>query len=266
MTNLTRRHFAARAAASLTLAAIPAASDAATGGGASTDPANDLYGRYVALVAQDRAVGAEYDEATARMPEWARPGPQRLTAAGAFEGEIAHMPRDVSITPPVGVKSIICRPCQYDFRRQAERILNDRWGTSIVTWRNGDEVRVTRRTVRTWYMAELRALEARYAAQEAEEARVGLPRIEQALEAIGEARCDARAALAGLPPSLNAAAAVLLTTAALTTRLDTSAMQVETLDFMRPALTGLIRAHVELLIDAIDADPFVTTVDMPFGV
>jgi len=265
MTILSRRHFAARAAASLTLAAIPAASDAAGGGGASTDPANALYARYVALVAQDRALGADYEEAVARLPEWAAPGPQRLTAAGGFAGEVVHMPRDVSITPPEGVAGIICRPCRYDFRRQAERIMNDRWGTSIVTWRNGEEVRVTRRTVRAGYRDEIRALETRYAAQEAEEAKVGLPRIEKAMEAMGEARCDTGAALAALPPTLDAAAAVLLTTASLTTRLDTSAMQIETLQFMRPALSGLIRDHVEFLITAIDADPFLSAVELPFA-
>lgn len=256
MTILTRRHFAARAAATCALAAIPAASLA---GGE-----NDVHARYKAyidLLPEHRRLRAAYGEAEARMPEWVRPGPSCIDRDGKFVGSLCGAPRDETIKPsPFG--ALLCRPTRHDLRRTARAALGCPPGRCILY--NGEPV--TAANARAWYGGQLRSLREREAAAQVETDRGGVQAADAACNEHFDRVFDARMLVEAAPLSFNSVAARLLIVESVGLGRETYAdtLSLSTLEHLRPHLTGLIREHVDHLLAAIEQYPTVKLADMPF--
>ena len=237
MTATTRRAALGGLAGASVLAAIPPALASAA------SPADDIANR---LWAQRHAYRQPYRDAcmavrraTAQLPDWARPGPSLLHPDGTLSDDGFGWPAIQGVTPDEH-DVILIRPGKHHLAERYHRDLILRPETALSD-----------------YQRELRELALRRRAQRDEKRKVGLPALEAKRDRISDQRQAIQEQIEELEPdTANSAAALVLVEAVVMCHLqepffdysDGPAPEVA-LKFLRPMLSGLIRAHVDEIFD-----------------
>jgi hypothetical protein len=225
---------------------------------AGADEVDRLYRAYIAMLPEKRRLNDELTATEKAIPEWARLGPKYLAPDGTFHGERVYWPRDVTMTPAPWLDKI-CRPGPDDLRQQYENFLTNEFTATYQSC-------LTEADALRWYRRQLRALVARQHAQKAEEDRVGYHKLEAAYDAFCDKVWEPERQLKRLAPTVNSAAALILMKADIEYRKDQYADVVDAtmLHHLMPALSGMIREHVEHLLSSIDEERLTTLYGMPF--
>jgi hypothetical protein len=249
--NSSRRTFLAGLATTVPIAAT-AATSALAAAGASRDAIDELYAERTELAVRSRALREQWEVAEARMPWWAQIGPSRLRGDGEWEGTDVGWPAvDDNKLPSSPGCMFNKRPSPWDIRREFKnKIL-----------RYGEKYRPE---YRAQYRQQMRNLVERLRRQREEKLRVGLPAIEQELDAIGEriGEIDDRLENLEVEPAdaPQKAAALLLIASNYDRDRDDSFGASATLDALRPLLTGQVREHANHAVTNPDDEMW----SMPF--
>jgi hypothetical protein len=205
----------------------------------SDDGVGGLWARRHALRAPTADALAAIAEANARLPAWARPGPQHIDDTGAATGDVVGWPAIEGVTARRGFLAV-ARPGLADLRERFDAV------------RHFEPVAALRA-----YRAALRALAVRRRAQAAETAKAGLDAAEARWTALDEARKEIEAKILALDLSTVGAVAAQIVVGLNydvaerpdETAGERSAAQIA-LAFLRPSLAGLLRAHVDEILDS----------------
>jgi hypothetical protein len=187
-----------------------------------------------------------YEEARSRMPWWALSGPSELASDGSLTGPESGWPamQGVDPSPHFHVKRLI-RPSPEDLRKNFDH-------RTAVAWGGNEALKA--------YRQQLRELAARRKAKRDEEKLSGLSAADAALETLYRRLRPIELQIEALPPKTpNAAAARIFLEAMATEKLeasvsDSSVLTVAAiaLEHLRPASRGIIKAHVDDLLDNPD--------------
>ena len=176
-------------------------------------------------------------EAEARLPEWVLPGPLYLESDGTFSGPISWAPAIQGLRPPAqGCAAQLSRP----YKREIELEYD-----LCVSW-NVPAAGAIRQEARN-------ALAARLRAARSEKRRVGWFAAERGVNALYEESMDIEGMIEALPPAKpNVVAAQMLLEAISDCdpsygfdREGSFRVAFKALRFLRPALTGILRQHVD---------------------
>jgi len=215
-------------------------------GGAIAASAHDidtLWRRQVELIAEAKALRTKIHIAEAALPEWARSGPKSVRHDGTFGGATVGWPIAKTLALPTDPGVIfLARPSLADLRKAFERRVAAE-PERRAEWRALYRRRVTE-TI------------DRIREQRAERDRYGLPAVQAADEVNFEQRSDNRERIEAAPPSINSAAALLLLD------IEDGRDQTVALRHLRPALTGLLADHVDMVL----TNPTTSEVELPFVV
>jgi hypothetical protein len=181
-------------------------------------------------------------EAKGRMPAWALPGPRFIDFDGSAVGGESHWPAVEGIRPSGGAG-------RYRVVRPDPGMLRMAFDSSSAI--------LGRENALPKYRQELRELARRVRAQKSEEERTGLAAANRAASALSAQAGQVEDEIMALAPATpNAAAARILVEAMSTPNFQepvsaSSAMTVAAvaLEHLRPALRGIIKAHVDEILD-----------------
>jgi hypothetical protein len=222
------------------VASVPAAAAVASPG---KDRANELWAARYALRQPYIDAVDEACRAEGLLPAWARPGPARLNPDGTLDGPNVGWPA-IQGAMPDPKRVVVVRPNKYDLRAQYRL-----------------EAIVEPEAALARYRLSRRALEARLRVEDQERRRLGIPELWKVCARISAKRGRIEERIERLEPSTpNATAAITFLEAIEGAFFDRPALEqfephiTTTLRFLRPSLTGLIRAHVDELFDRPD-DP-----------
>jgi len=219
----------------------------------ASDQADKLWADRLALVMEQRELARQIDDASERLPWWAKEGPSHLLPDGTFGGPISGWPAIENATPPFEGYRLI-RPSQGSLQRH-RAALENLYGEPHA---------------RAWYRAGLREIARLKKRRDAEQQRVGLSELYGRMDAMSEAIRDAdhRFYAAAQSGSLNAVAALALLElcleSSLATPLDSNDYEVvlvrTVLEGLRPHLSGPIAESVDVVLNRSVA----TFGDIPF--
>jgi hypothetical protein len=240
----TRRRFLSTATAGLAVTAAVGTAHAL-----AVDPADDraleLWERRHAQRQPLLDAYRVYHAARARMPAWARPGPRYMLADGSLTG-------DVSYSPAIqGLKHSDREGSYVDTRPDKASIQRDFYVNCAISDRD-KALRI--------HAEQLHELAARVKAKKLEENRSGLTAANVAIDALFAQVSSIDEDVKALVPSTpNATAARILLDVTSEARYsysveDSFGMSVALIAFahLRPALRGIIKAHVDELLDNPD--------------
>jgi hypothetical protein len=173
------------------------------------------------------------------MPDWARPGQPHLNPDGRLSGSDRGWPTIQDVKPDEN-DAILIRPGKLDLAEWYRRELILRPETALSDYRS-----------------ELREFAIRRRAQKAEQQKVGLPDLKATQERIGDQRGAVQEQIEGLEGETpNSVGARLLLEAVFECYFHQPFFSMSegrapeiALKFLRPSLTGLIRAHVDEIFD-----------------
>lgn len=140
------------------------------------------WGEYCDRHHEEIMAARQWHAAADLLPWWAKPGPEYLLADGTMTGSIVDWPAIEGLTPPN-------RPGVFRQIRPSRTSLEERW-TNPGAGPDG----------RRHLDLALAQLDARKAAQRAEEERLGLPAINRILEQLLAAHFEAKWKVYDLPP------------------------------------------------------------------
>jgi hypothetical protein len=157
----------------------------------------------------------------------------------------------IDVQLPEGPARINCRPSPHDIRGDY---------VALSRWLKGDDAAAARRA----YRKRLRAFVTLQRAQKAEEARVGSDEKGIACDRHFDKMWEVMEAILRLPPSMNSLAAMAFIDAKLKPAHGYASSEMQDFHFehARPALTGLIAEHADLLLNLEALGPKLS--DMPF--
>jgi hypothetical protein len=214
---------------------------------APADTANTLWAERQKHVGRIALLCAEYDAADAKLPAWAKSGPERIDANGNFCGHIAAWPLVEDLTPP-SVGERIVRPSIYQPKENFEFAVRVFGSTPAFRAR-------CRATMRS----NIKAIVARLRERDRLYTELGLHDLDQAISETCIALCTVEDTIAALEQSPNAVAAGVL--AAISTNCSRSDFAqgsgyCETMEVafialrgLLPGLSGLIREHAALMVN-----------------
>jgi hypothetical protein len=219
--------------------ALPTAAISAPSG---EDAVLALWERRDALRDRIAEADALLDQAKARLPWWAASGERYLHRDGSLSGGDVGWPAIQGLEPPtIGGAYRTARPGPHDIRRDYEcqqRI----WGTEAT---------------RPQYRRHWRELIARLRAQRSEREKAGVTQASALCEEIDEARTEVNDAIEALPlttPGTLAARVLIAANLSLYgdytfADIDAGEIAFLVLQYLRPNLSGMLRAHVDEIID-----------------
>ncbi len=242
----SRRAALAALASAPALAVLPAAARAtALGADAADDHAIALWERRHAFRQPLLDAYRVFREAEGRIPAWARPGPAFMDGDGSLVGGESGWPA-IEGLKPTGHTS-----CYQPVRPGPD---------TLRAAFDADCAILGREKALRGYRRRLRELALRLRAKESEEERSGFAAADRAVDALcaqADRVDDEIGALAPTTPNAAAARILIEAMAAASFREpvdDSGAMTVAAiaLDHLRPALRGMIKAHVDELLDNPD--------------
>jgi hypothetical protein len=178
-------------------------------------------------------LGAASDAADSKLPEWARPGPKYLGRdGGAWGDERTGWPIAADLSRrPLMSDCVNARPSPDELYEEYRRA-DDRWGAPLQN-----------------FAAQLAALNDRLRQKDAEEERLGIPALDERLEASFNARRAVEFALEKLIDSSDlAAAAVLMVEIELDNGEDVPGLHRAALRALTPRLAGEIAADADRIL------------------
>jgi hypothetical protein len=210
--------------------------------GRADDLANKLWGQRHALRQPYIDAWAAISHAEAQLPEWARHGPSLLNPDGTLSAASSGWPAIQGVEPDKD-RAVLIRPGKVHLTRRYQMDLILQPETALSDYRQGR-----------------RELASRLRAQRSERSRLGLPALEAARDLISDQHKAIREEIEELEPdTANAAGALVLCEAALMCNFRHSFFEMSewptseiALKFLRPSLTGLIRAHVDEIFNRPD--------------
>lgn len=239
---------------------LPALADALD---ASPNQALQLWHERQRHVEALRPLVSAYNEASERMPDWAKPGHRYLDHEGRLCGEEWNWPLDPTVTPPTheGVYREV-RPSIYGVKRDFESFMRQ----------CGNPSSSFRASARKKMRQRIRAIVARLREKERIEEELGLTALSDEIETLCQLIGNAEWALEDLDPSPDTFAARLMAQLSQDCSRDavasgngyctTAAMALTALEALLPALSpGLIRDHATFFVENRTA-PFSA---MPFS-
>jgi len=243
----------AAGAGSAVRSAIPAMAHSAIS--ASDDLTLDLWTQRHAFRQPKIDADIAYEEAAARMPDWARGGLQMLGYGGVLSGQDVGWPAIQGSACDYQIATLQKHPVPAQVSKDLAACLSLRKKLAhnfTGQLANSEE---TGREALALYRKELRELATRRRAQRFEEERAGVTAAEARIEALVEACRDIEDQIADLPPlTPNAVAARMLIPIEVEAGKPfaegcENAADVKALAQLRPHLTGLLRAHVDEIFD-----------------
>jgi hypothetical protein len=204
-----------------------------------------LWERRDALRDRIAEADALLDQAQARLPWWAASGERYLHRDGSLSGGNVGWPAIQGLEPPTMEGAYrTARPGPHDIRRDyqcQQRI----WGTEAT---------------RPQYRRHWRDLIARLRAQRSEREKAGVTQASALCEELDEVRIDLNDAIETLPlttPSTLAARVLIKANYAIYgnrtfAEIDAGEIAFLVLEYLRPNLSGMLRAHVDEIIDNPD--------------
>ncbi|GGC68331.1 hypothetical protein [Chelatococcus reniformis] len=163
---------------------------------AITADIDQLWLQLLDAAAQSRAASSAYHCAASALPWWAAFGPKYLAAEGVEPpADMCGWPAIQDLEPPENQHAYkLLRPGRDDIERH----------------RLNSEMLVGKKRAQAVYERHMAALDARLAAQKAEEDKVGLPELDRAFDAAAERIFGIEGQIEALPPNLERVVALTL--------------------------------------------------------
>jgi hypothetical protein len=255
--NTSRRLFLFTAAAAAPAIALPAIASPAP----ADTTALRLWAERQPIVDRIRSLCAAYNEANAKLPDWARPGHERVDTVGNPCGAIVYCPLAKEFSLPERGERIV-RPSTWQAKENFE--------FAVRVFGNGSAA--YREKARAILRQNVRAIVARLRERNALYESLGLIELDREITAACDALCAAEDAISELEQTPNVVAARLMARLAINCNNDSvadgngydgaMATALIALRGLLPSLSGLIREHAAFYVEnpttPLGAMPFAT--------